>query len=84
MLVKLMNNPYVGFIFGVIITYLTYKICILSGETLNVWAFAGILGVIASGIKEAINHFVVSTFNSKVLYSGIAGSVLLALIILFI
>ena len=84
MLVKLMNNPYVGFIFGLIVTLLTYKINIWSGETLNVWAFAGIVGTLFVGIKEVINHFMVSAFNSKVLYSGIFGSILTGFILMFV
>lgn len=85
MFAKLMDNPIIGFIFGVIVTIITYLISVWSGETLNVWAFAGITSAIVVLCKEVINYFMVNMkFNSTTLFYGITGSLISSALLIFV
>lgn len=74
---KLMNNPYVGFAFGLIATLLCGLISFATGETLNVPFFCGIFGVIMVLAKEVVNTVMLfNPFNKWVSIAGVIGAVL--------
>lgn len=77
-----MNNPIIGFIFGIAVTVIT-ALCVL-GEV-NIWAFAGINGLLLTGVKEVVNVFMVDNKPNKVnIIATIIGVVLTAIVLLFI
>jgi hypothetical protein len=52
---KIMNNSIIGFIFGILITAIVAGASILTGETLNVGIFSGLVGIAGVAVKEVIN-----------------------------
>ena len=60
---KLMNNPIVGFLYGMITTFI---IAIIMMSEFNFWIFAGITGIILVMIKEVCNVFMVGNTPNKV------------------
>lgn len=83
---EFMNNKYIGLIFGILSTLLVYVVSIVSGETLNVWAFSGIMGAIVVAIKEVVNAFMIedSKFNMEVCGYGLMGSIFTGVLLAFI
>lgn len=77
-----MNNPIIGFIFGVLVTVIT-ALCSL-GE-INIWAFAGITGIFLVAVKEVVNLIMIGNeFNGKNVLASVAGVVITSLALLFI
>ena len=60
---KLMNNPIVGFLYGMITTFI---IAIIMMSEFNFWIFAGITGIILVMVKEVCNVFMVGNTPNKV------------------
>ena len=60
---KLMNNPIVGFLYGMITTFI---IAIIMMSEFNFWIFAGITGIILVMIKEVCNVFMIGNTPNKV------------------
>ena len=60
---KLMNNPIIGFLYGVIITLIT---ALCTASEYNFWILAGINGIILVAIKEICNVFMVGNTPNKV------------------
>lgn len=58
-----MNNPIVGFLYGMITTFI---IAIIMMSEFNFWIFAGITGIILVMIKEVCNVFMVGNTPNKV------------------
>ena len=60
---KLMNNPIVVFLYGMITTFI---IAIIMMSEFNFWIFAGITGIILVMVKEVCNVFMVGNTPNKV------------------
>ena len=58
-----MNNPIVGFLYGMITTFI---IAIIMMSEFNFWIFAGITGIILVMVKEVCNVFMVGNTPNKV------------------
>ena len=58
-----MNNPIVGFLYGIITTFI---IAIIMMSEFNFWIFAGITGIILVMVKEVCNVFMVGNTPNKV------------------
>lgn len=58
-----MNNPIVGFLYGMITTFI---IAIIMMSEFNFWIFAGITGIILVMVKEVCNIFMVGNTPNKV------------------
>lgn len=58
-----MNNPIVGFLYGMITTFI---IAIIMMSEFNFWIFAGITGIILVMVKEVCNVFMVGNTLNKV------------------
>ena len=58
-----MNNPIVGFLYGMITTFI---IAIIMMSEFNFWIFAGITGIILVMIKEVCNVFMIGNTPNKV------------------
>lgn len=72
-----MNNPIVGFLYGVITTLITAEF--------NFWILAGINGIILVAIKEICNVFMVGNTPNKVnIIASVVAAVITALVTLFI
>ena len=79
---KLMNNPIVGFLYGIITTFI---IAIIMMSEFNFWIFAGITGIILVMVKEVCNVFMVGNTPNKVniIVSSLAA-IISAFVALFI
>ena len=60
---KLMNIPIVGFLYGMLTTFI---IAIIMMSEFNFWIFAGITGIIVVMVKEVCNVFMVGNTHNKV------------------
>lgn len=79
---KLMNNPIVGFLYGVITTLIT---ALFTASEFNFWILAGINGIILVAIKEICNVFMVGNTPNKVnIIASVVAAVITALVTLFI
>lgn len=79
---KLMNNPIVGFLYGVITTLIT---ALFTVSEFNFWILAGINGIILVAIKEICNVFMVGNTPNKVnIIASVVAAVITALVTLFI
>lgn len=79
---KLMNNPIVGFLYGVITTLIT---ALFTVSEFNFWILAGINGIILVAIKEICNVFMVGNTSNKVnIIASVVAAVITALVTLFI
>lgn len=77
-----MNNPIVGFLYGVITTLIT-ALCTVS--EFNFWILAGINGIILIAIKEICNVFIVDNTPNKVnIITSVIAAVITALVTLFV
>lgn len=77
-----MNNPIVGFLYGIITTFI---IAIIMMSEFNFWIFAGITGIILVMVKEVCNVFMVGNTPNKVniIVSSLAA-IISAFVALFI
>ena len=79
---KLMNNPIVGFLYGVITTLIT---ALFTASEFNFWILAGINGIILIAIKEICNVFMVGNTPNKVnIIASVVAAVITALVTLFV
>ena len=79
---KLMNNPIVGFLYGVITTLIT---ALFTASEFNFWILAGINGIILVAIKEICNVFMVGNTPNKVnIIASVVAAVITALVTLFV
>ena len=79
---KLMNNPIVGFLYGVITTLIT---ALFTASEFNFWILAGINGIILIAIKEICNVFMVgNTPNKANIIASVIAAIITALVTLFI
>ena len=79
---KLMNNPIVGFLYGVITTLIT---ALFTASEFNFWILAGINGIILVAIKEVCNVFMVGNTPNKVnIIASVVAAVITALVTLFV
>ena len=77
-----MNNPIVGFLYGVITTLIT---ALLTASEFNFWILAGINGIILVAIKEICNVFMVGNTPNKVnIIASVVAAVITALVTLFV
>lgn len=77
-----MNNPIVGFLYGVITTLIT---ALFTASEFNFWILAGINGIILVAIKEICNVFMVGNTPNKVnIIASVVAAVITALVTLFI
>lgn len=77
-----MNNPIVGFLYGVITTLIT---ALFTVSEFNFWILAGINGIILVAIKEICNVFMVGNTPNKVnIIASVVAAVITALVTLFI
>jgi hypothetical protein len=83
MIEKLLNNNYFGYIVGTIVTVIAYLLVGLFGKTANIWAISGLIGVLVNTIGYGFCYYKFDKApNIQVLYSGITGSILTALLLL--
>lgn len=78
---KLMNNPIVGFLYGVITTLIP---ALCTASEFNFWILAGINGIILIAIKEVCNFMVGNTPNKVNIIASVIAAVITALITLFV
>lgn len=77
-----MNNPIVGFLYGVITTLIT---ALFTASEFNFWILAGINGIILVAIKEVCNVFMVGNTPNKVnIIASVVAAVITALVTLFV
>lgn len=76
-----MNNPIVGFLYGVITTLIT---ALFTVSEFNFWILAGINGIILVAIKEICNVMVGNTPNKVNIIASVVAAVITALVTLFI
>ena len=77
-----MNNPIIGFLYGVITTLIT---ALCTASEFNFWILAGINGIILIAIKEVCNVFMVGNTPNKVnIIASVIAAVITALITLFV
>lgn len=76
-----MNNPIVGFLYGVITTLIT---ALFPVSEFNFWILAGINGIILVAIKEICNVMVGNTPNKVNIIASVVAAVITALVTLFI
>ena len=77
-----MNNPIVGFLYGVITTLIT---ALFTASEYNFWILAGINGIILVAIKEICNIFMVGNTPNKVnIIASVVAAVITALVTLFV
>ena len=77
-----MNNPIVGFLYGVITTLIT---ALFTVSEFNFWILAGINGIILVAIKEICNIFMVGNTPNKVnIIASVVAAIITALVTLFI
>lgn len=79
---KLMNNPIVGFLYGVITTFIT---ALITASEFNFWIFAGLNGIILIAVKEVCNIFMVGNTPNKVnIIASVVAAVITSLVTLFV
>lgn len=81
---KIMNNSIIGFIFGILITAIVAGASILTGETLNVGIFSGLVGIAGVAVKEVINFISSGQFNKKTILFGIIGAIVATVALIII
>lgn len=81
---KIMNNSTIGFIFGILVTAIIAGVSILTGETLNVGIFSGLVGIAGVAVKEVINFISSGQFNKKTIIFGVIGAILAAVVLIVV
>ena len=77
-----MNNPIVGFLYGVITTLIT---ALFTASEFNFWIFAGLNGIILIAVKEVCNIFMVGNTPNKVnIIVSVIAAVITAIVSLII